>query len=96
MLLGGTSRPGNWRGERKQAGVAGCGWLMTKHSAQPAGRQDRTGFGYGTATKPRVWGQRQFRDTGRKAGLLRRAYRGDMRRGEDAVSFGDGWRYCGR
>jgi hypothetical protein len=56
MLLGGTSRPGNWRGERKQAGVAGCGWLMTKHSAQPAGRQDRTGFGYGTATKPRVWG----------------------------------------
>jgi hypothetical protein len=96
MLLGGTSRPGNWRGERKQAGVAGCGWLMTKHGAQPAGRQDRIWVRY--CNKAEGLGRRQFRERHGQEGrpFSRRAYRGDTLRSDDAVflAMGGGGRRC--
>lgn len=99
MLLGGTSRPGNWRGEGEQAGVAGCGWFDDKtQSAQPAGTGQWTGLGYSNKAEGLGGGEGNFET--RAAGLLRRAYRGDMMRSEDAVfsffaTVGAGWRCFG-
>lgn len=42
VLLGGTSRPGNWRGERKQAGVAGSVLWVADDKTQRAAGWDGT------------------------------------------------------
>lgn len=84
--------------ESKRALLA-VGGLMTKHRARSRLGQ-ASGQDLGTVTKPRVWGGGEGNFETRAAGLLRRAYRGDMMRSEDAVfsffaTVGAGWRCFG-